>query len=753
VIHRDIKPENILLQDGRPMVADFGIALAVSAAAGGRMTETGLSLGTPHYMSPEQATAERNITNRSDIYSLGAMLYEMLTGDPPHIGGNAQQIIMKIVTEEPLPVAHARKTAPPNVAAAVATALEKLPADRFRTPRAFAEALVNSQFRPSGAAADDRGARRWPTAAVVVLVSVALAAGLAGGWGWLRSGPSVDLPTVRFVEDLGNVSLATGYGRLFDIASDGSLVVVGIDSAGVTRLFFRRGDVLGMEPIPETENPEHPVFDPAGDWIAFVQGGDLKRVPVDGGPSQLIARDSDAKQLNWSANGQITFAKAAVTKSGIFIVPEAGGRPVLVPGTDNANPRLLWPELLPDDLTALVTLYPDLSTAQIALLNLQTGSVQPLGLQGTHAHYLRTEHLVYGHPDGGVMAVPFHLASLSVTGEPASVLEGVAVAGGSATFSGGATQLAVSQTGFVATLGVANTRSSLLDVDPSGLATAIAAQALSYPGPQYSPNGRFIAFEDGPMGRGRDIYLFDRQLEIRRRLTYTEDLSRYANWSNDGQWIYFASRQAGARDIDVYRRRADLSGEPEHLAAIAGYEMPQAVLPDGRVLVRTNPVTGLGRDLMILTPGDTVLAPFLANPSYDEFAAKVSPDGRWVAYTSNETRTNEVYVTSFPTVSSIEKVSEGGGSEALWSPDGERLFYWAGDALMAATFTTGDRFTVTGRSEIFSGSFARYELFRQYDVHPDGSFVMFGGLQDADAALVIAANWFSELRVRMGERP
>ncbi len=146
VIHRDIKPENILLHDGRPMVADFGIALAVSAAAGGRMTETGLSLGTPHYMSPEQATAEKDLTNRSDIYSLGAVLYEMLAGDPPHTGSSAQQIIMKIVTEEAQPVAKMRKAVPPNVAAAVAKALEKLPADRFASAQEFTGALGDPAF-------------------------------------------------------------------------------------------------------------------------------------------------------------------------------------------------------------------------------------------------------------------------------------------------------------------------------------------------------------------------------------------------------------------------------------------------------------------------------------------------------------------------------------------------------------------------------------------------------------------------------
>jgi len=159
VIHRDIKPENILLHDGRPMVADFGIALAVSAAAGGRMTETGLSLGTPHYMSPEQATAAKEITARSDVYSLASVLYEMLTGEPPHTGASAQAIIMKIIADEVRPVTALRKAVPGHVAAAVGQALEKLPADRFESARAFADALENPAWRWRGSA---RRAARCP---------------------------------------------------------------------------------------------------------------------------------------------------------------------------------------------------------------------------------------------------------------------------------------------------------------------------------------------------------------------------------------------------------------------------------------------------------------------------------------------------------------------------------------------------------------------------------------------------------------
>ena len=201
IVHRDVKPENILLHGGHAMVADFGIALAVSAAAGGRMTETGLSLGTPHYMSPEQATAEKEITARSDVYSLGSVLYEMLTGNPPYTGANAQQIIMKIITEPAEAVTKYRKSVPPNVAAAVAKSLEKLPADRFESAKAFAEALGNPNYTITGGASAATGIRSVSLASrratYVALAVAALAIIAAGAAGWRLHAPPA-LQVVRF---------------------------------------------------------------------------------------------------------------------------------------------------------------------------------------------------------------------------------------------------------------------------------------------------------------------------------------------------------------------------------------------------------------------------------------------------------------------------------------------------------------------------------------------------------------------------
>jgi serine/threonine-protein kinase len=308
VIHRDIKPENILLHDGRPMVADFGIALAVSAAAGGRMTETGLSLGTPHYMSPEQATAEKHLTNRSDIYSLGAVLYEMLTGDPPHTGSSAQQIIMKIVTEEAQPVTKARKAVPPNVAAAVAKSLERLAADRFTTAADFATALATPEFTiPStmSAAAVGRG-DRWRTrfvaagGAAAVFLALALVMTLRSLGGVAITSYDVGLP------DTAGIFLSD-YPLDLSVSPTGEFVVYVARRNSTTELWYRSLTDQVSRPIPGTVGAIQPVVSPSGDRIAFQADRALQVIPLEGGPSTTLAETAFGI-ARWTSDTRIMLA-------------------------------------------------------------------------------------------------------------------------------------------------------------------------------------------------------------------------------------------------------------------------------------------------------------------------------------------------------------------------------------------------------------------------------------------------------------
>jgi eukaryotic-like serine/threonine-protein kinase len=313
VIHRDIKPENLLLHDGRPMVMDFGIALAVSAAAGGRMTETGLSLGTPHYMSPEQATADKSITARSDVYSLASVCYEMLAGEPPHTGGSAQQIIMKIIAERAQPVTELRNAVPMNVAAALGKALEKLPADRFDTAKAFADALVNPTFATAamtGARATDAGTSKWHrdprTAVLGAVATVALGAAL-----WMTARPSavagpteydVALPdSARFTAD----TLAVG----FSIAPQGDFVIYESSSRGRTELWYRSLLDGTARPIPGAEGGSNPVIAPDGRRVAFIRraagGATISVIPVDGGAPVSLTPSDETDHLLWRADGRL----------------------------------------------------------------------------------------------------------------------------------------------------------------------------------------------------------------------------------------------------------------------------------------------------------------------------------------------------------------------------------------------------------------------------------------------------------------
>jgi len=384
VIHRDIKPENILLHGGRPMVADFGIALAVSAAAGGRMTETGLSLGTPHYMSPEQATAEKDLTARSDVYSLACVLYEMLTGEPPHMGNSAQQIIMKIVTDTPRSVTELRKSVPPNVAAAVAQALEKLAADRFESAAAFAHALANPAFTTTRVTsvrvgnvpriAFDWSRVAWPTA-VLVLTVVAL-------WGWFRPQPSpyVARYGLTFPPEQ---ELWDGNNMAFALAPDGSWIVYDGPADDGSQLWIKRREEYNATPLTGTDHQggSAPAVSPDGEWIVFTASGQLRKVPRGGGSAITIADSVSmaTRGVAWLDDGTIVYRDV---ENRLRRVPDVGGVPQVVwtpPDSADLRPRL--PTALPDARGVLFGFCRSGAACQeqaVWVLDLRSGDARPL---------------------------------------------------------------------------------------------------------------------------------------------------------------------------------------------------------------------------------------------------------------------------------------------------------------------------------------------------------------------------------------
>jgi serine/threonine-protein kinase len=425
IVHRDIKPENILLQDGRALVADFGIALAVSAASGGRTTETGLSLGTPHYMSPEQATAEKDLTHRSDIYSLGCVLYEMLTGEPPHTGTSAPQIMGKIITDEVRPVTDLRKTVPPNVAAATAAALEKVPADRFETAGAFAAALADPGFTtpafgvPSGAVEP----ARWRRLAVGLGV-VAVVAAVVGLWGWLRPGVrEVDRPVAEFYLDPPDPAMV--FGAQLALSPDGRRLVAEVETDEGWMLYQRMLDERDWRVIPGTEGASGPFFSPDGESLGYLSGpeGAIKRVPVEGGSAQTIARASWIAGASWGPDDTVVFTSG----TGLFRVPADGGVPERLTSPDTALREIdhRFPHHLDGEVVLFTALTNRLETF-VAGLSLESGRIERLA-SGMTPLSDAAGRVVYVTPDGSIVARRFNPHTLAFEGPTTPMAEGVAI--------------------------------------------------------------------------------------------------------------------------------------------------------------------------------------------------------------------------------------------------------------------------------------------------------------------------------------
>ena len=750
VIHRDIKPENILLHDGRPMVADFGIALALSAAAGGRMTETGMSLGTPHYMSPEQATAAKEITARSDVYSLASVLYEMLTGNPPHVGASAQQIIMKIVTEEAAPVASVRKAVPTNVAAALAKALEKLPADRFDSAKAFAEALGNPGFQTATTAMMGAGGTlvdggRWRRIALGAGAIAAVCAGLAL-WGWFRSGPK--LPVLRYNMALpAGEQLAQTRGQRIALSPDGSrLVYVGPGPDG-TQLWSRSRDQLHGVSIPGTDRASTPFFSPDGSRVGYLveQGARMQVVGFQGAPPITVADSAlGADGATWSDDGFIYYD--GITSGGttglVRVRPDGGRRSEQVTTVDTAGGEVdhYWPVALPKQRGVLFTIQKrnPREASDVAVLDLETMQRHTL-VQGLTARYSTSGHLLYVTAVGDLMAVPFDLGRLQVSGEPFAVTSGIArrefgavdltlSASGTLLYQFGGREVTAYEPVYVGRDGSETVIDSSLTGDIRTLALA--------------PDGRQLALS---IFGGGDEQVWVKQLPNGplTKLTFEGAQSFRPVWSPDGRYVGFISNSAGT--IAMYRKRADGSSEAELVAAHPDRPVWDGSWSrDGRwVVYRTTP-----QDIFARGPApDTSTVPLLT-ASYNEAMPRLSPDGRWLAYTSDESGSAEVYVRPFPSTQSARwQVSTAGGGDPRWAHSGRELFYWGFDGrLVSVEVLPGGTFATGRRTSLFDGS-KYFGSSSSWDITPDDRrFILIrfkGGSESGD--LVVVENFSTEL--------
>jgi serine/threonine-protein kinase len=747
VVHRDIKPGNILMSRGEPLVADFGIAIAVSAGGSGRLTETGLSLGTPYYMSPEQATGDQSIGPASDTFALACVLYEMLVGEPPYPGSTAQAVLGKIIQGAPVSATAVRRSVPANVDAAIRKALEKLPADRFTGANDFAKALADPSFRhgADGFAGVGASSSPWNRLSVAMTAVAALFA-ITTAVSLLRSEPELVRPVERFAAPFleGEEPSFRGF-YAFALSPDGTMLLYGSSEAGAPTLMARRWDDLAAVPLRETALGFQPSVSPDGLEFAFRQSDQIKVAAFAGGPVRTLTTGDSPK---WGEDGFIYVE----TDSGVVRVPARGGAIETVTTlSDGERAHTVW-DLLPGGRGALMVASG--ATREIRALDLRTGEMTPIA-EGRSPRYINSGHLVFAAIDGSMMAARFDPDRMELLGTPVAVMDGVSGwtlsddgklfyasgSGGASGANGPSLQLAwVTRTGQASV------------VDPDWTFDRGEHLGISL---DLSPDGSTVAVREFAQG-GYDIYLKELDAGVRRRLTFDEAHDKSPVWEPGGENITFLSDRNG--NFDVWSRAADGTGQPE-LILDAEEDLERIEWsPDGEWLLAWT----VGDDILSFRPRqDSVAMPLFATPA-DEMDPAISPDGRWIAYVSRETGTLQAYVQPFPDVSGARyQVSAIDARMPRWSHDGRELFYqdqgaspstWVVEVEAGDVFRFGTPTRLFNAPEGWNGS-GRYA--EEYQVAPgDERFLIpvraaEGGSDALAAPPYVLVNNFAEVLKRM----
>ncbi len=762
VIHRDIKPENILLHDGSAIVADFGIALAITEAGGTRITQTGLSLGTPGYMSPEQASAERAITARSDIYSLGAVTYEMLAGEPPFTGPTAQAVIARVMTEEPRALSAQRKNVPPNVEAAVRRALEKVPADRFATAHEFADALANTTASWSSVGESGTRSRRDRRllAAAAAITGFLLLTTL---WGWMRPVPPKP-HVVRYYLALDSaesmVPGASWWTRLA-MSADGSTIAYIGGPKG--ELLIRRRDQLHAMTIPGTEGAVTPFFSPDGKHVGFLGERKILIASVDGGTPLTISDTlTGTAGASWAPDGNIYIDGEGEWIPLLRVAARANAAPQFFTALDSAHGEIdhTWPDVLPNGKGVLftVTLKSKSSTTEqnsysIAVADIPSGKHHTLIEGAKFARYSKAGFLLYVTTGGKLMAVPFDQNSLKITGDPTQLADGIR--------SGqlNATDLAVADDGTII-YGQAAADEGQQEFVWVGRDGKVQPVDASWRGrfwyPSLSPDGKLLAFTTYNPDQTADVWvkrLSDGNLS---RLTTGGHTSFGSAWSPDGRTITFTSNLASPNTFDLWRKPADGSGQAVRVFHFDRTPFNPTWSPDSKWLVFGSDLGGPDKgDIFGLRPGiDSTPVRLVGTPAYREGLPSISPNGKWLAYFSDETGRVELYVAPFPNTQGARwQISSGGALDPSWSHKGTELFYRDFGGNFVAVDVKSEPTFVPGRSRILFSArdFVSGTQGVAVSVAPgDSRFLMIRPVTAPGRSdnMIVVENWPEEIKTR-----
>jgi Tol biopolymer transport system component len=745
IIHRDLKPGNIMLTKSGARLLDFGLARLDAPvtdepldamATRSVLTRVGAIMGTVPYMAPEQLHGKQTDA-RSDIWAFGCVVHQMIAGREPFRGESDAALISAILTTQPEPLSKGQPGTPAVLEEIVAGALVKDPELRWQSMRdvkrvlAIAARSGSVSPSPSGAASGQRRSV-LPLAAAVTLLAVA-------GLGWFALQRQAVPEVVRFDVNApgpGTVQIFTDVRPFFAASPDGHRIAYVAHVAGSTDIWIKQLDGDGSEKLADTKGAASPFWSPDGQSIAFYADGALKRKTLAAGPALKLC-DADSQGINgtWNADGVILFSEWGTRR--ILQVPENGGTPVVLRQAENP---LTWAHFLPDGRHFLYNLY-DLqtSTRQVFVGSLDTADdILVSGVTG------RTEftagHLVFWR-EGGLVAQPFDLKAFQLRGQAVALADDVHAfeATGFAAFSA-TPHLLVYQSGPV--------EERILWLDRQGLEHGMVGPPNDYVDLRLSPDGRSLAMSarDRRLGTS-DIFVNELDRDLTRPLTTDRGTENGPIWSPDSKAIVFAADRRGPPNLHL--RNADGTGaEREVVPPASGPLAGGSFTPDGRSLIFLQPNPGTNYDIM-LAPLDKSAPPvaIVATKGRD-MSPRLSPDGRWLAYTSNESSRTQVYVQAWPDGRNRRQVSRDGGSSVRWRGDSKELYFVTGpaaDHLMAAFIVTSG---VSVESETPRLLFVARGDLAGYDAAKDGQkFLVISQDRVAErGTLSVVSNWAGLLK-------